>query len=171
MHSVRSVGNFFAENYSYLSNMEFTVKQTIYTHLVKLIREKKDELIQAVASAKESRDNDSKSSVGDKHETARALAQIEIDKLEVQLDKTLHQEKELSSIHPEKPHSQIESGSLVYTNQENYFISIGLGKIELEIGIFYCISLVSPVGKLLNGKKQGDKIHFNGREIEIVKVL
>jgi hypothetical protein len=147
------------------------IKQKIYTHLLQLIGEKKQELIQAIASAKESRDNDSKSSVGDKHETTRALAQIEIDKLEVQLDKTLHLEKELSMLHPEKIHTLIEPGSLVVTNHETYFISIGLGKVELGDEIYYCISLASPIGKLLHGKKVGDQIHFNGREIEVKEII
>jgi transcription elongation GreA/GreB family factor len=151
--------------------MQASIKQQLCTHLQQLIAERKRELIQAIASAKESRDNDSKSSVGDKHETSRALAQIEIDKLEVQLDKTLHLEKDLSLLHPEKVHHQVESGSMVITNHENYFISIGLGKVELAPEIFYCISLASPIGKLLYGKKIGDRIQFNGREIEVIKVL
>lgn len=143
------------------------LKKGLLTYLDQIIAKKKEELVQAIASAIESRDNDSKSSVGDKHETARALAQIEIDKLEVQLDRTLHLEKELSMLHPENIHTQIGPGSLVFTNHETYFISIGLGKIELDSEVYYCISMASPIGKLLNGKKVGDKVNFNGREIEI----
>jgi hypothetical protein len=79
-----------------------TIKQQLCKYLQQLMAEKKQELIVAIASAKESRDNDSKSSVGDKHETSRALVQVEIDKLEIQLDKTLHLEKDLSLVHPEK---------------------------------------------------------------------
>jgi transcription elongation GreA/GreB family factor len=147
------------------------IKEKLYIHLQQLIKGKIEELKKAIASAKESRDNDTKSSVGDKHETSRALIQTEIDKLEIQLDKTLHSEKELSTLHPEKKQGTVEKGSLVFTRQETYFISIGIGKVELGTDPYYCISLASPVGKLLQGKKTGDEIELNGRKIEIKEII
>ncbi len=146
-------------------------KQKLFDHIQYLLSERKEEVLQAIASAKESRDSDSKSSVGDKHETSRAQAQIEIDKLEIQLDKALHLEKEFSTIHWEKEHQQVEMGSLVFTNHENYFISVGIGKIELESETFYAISLASPMGKALQGKKSGDQLTFHERKILVKEII
>ena len=143
------------------------IKKQLKKRLLGLVEAKKTELRNEIWSAKESRDNETKSSVGDKHETSRSLVQIEIDQLEVQLDKTLQQESELSKLPTEKIHTRVEPGSLVFTNREAYFISIGLGKIEWESQVYYCISPVSPVGKLLHGKKVGEKVQFNGQEIEV----
>jgi transcription elongation GreA/GreB family factor len=146
-------------------------KQEIIQQLSHLLSKKVEELVSSINSAKESRDNDTKSSAGDKHETSRALVQIEIEKLEVQLDKTLQLQKELSSIYAEKAHQQVEPGSLVYTNHENYFISVGMGKLVVQDEIYYAISLASPLGQLLKGKVVGEKVELQGREILINKIV
>lgn len=147
------------------------LKNKIYDYLSQTLSKRIVEIQAELVSAIESRDSDTKSSVGDKHETSRALAQIEIDKLEVQLNKTNILEKELRSIDPNKKHVQVELGSLVITNQENYFISIGIGKIEVEDKIYYAISLGSPLGDVLKFKKTGEMIFFQGREIVIEEIL
>jgi len=143
------------------------LKNNLYQQLQKILSEKMESIQEALATAKESRDADTKSSAGDKHETSRALAEIEIDKLEVQLEKTTQIFKELRTIDFNKKNEQVELGSLVFTNHENYFISVGLGKIEVNGEIFYSISLASPVGTALKWKKVGDKLVFNNRELVI----
>ncbi len=147
------------------------LKNSIYQHLSKTLTPKIAALNEALVSAKESRNSDTKSSAGDKHETSRALAQIEIDKLEMQLEKTLILEKELQSIQLNKKYDKVEMGGLVITNQENYFISIGIGKIEVNDKIYYAISMNSPIGEVLKFKKVGEKISFNGREIVVEEIL
>lgn len=150
---------------------DLQIKKDLFHSIRQSLAHKIEDIENAITSATESRDNDTKSSAGDKHETSRAQAQIEIDKLEVQLNKTQVLEKELSSIQVEKEFKHIELGSLVFTNQENYFISVGLGKIELEGHVYYAISLASPVGKFLQGKKAGEKVYFLNREIIIQKIV
>jgi hypothetical protein len=147
------------------------LKTKIYHYLMQTISEKISGINEALLLARESRDSDTKSSAGDKHETSRALAQIEIDKLEVQLNKTLMLEKELRSINLNKKYDRVEMGSLVITNHEAYFISIGIGKLEVEDKIFYAISLNSPIGEVLKFKMVGDKVFFQGREIVIEEII
>lgn len=146
------------------------IKHKIYLQLQKIISDKIIGINESLSSAKESRDADTKSSAGDKHETSRALAQIEIDKLEVQLNKTLFLQKELNDIQINKSCGRVEQGSLVFTSQENYFISVALGKIEIEDQRFYAISLSSPIGKILEGKTMNDQLTFQGREIVIEQI-
>jgi len=141
------------------------LKQTLYKTLLHQLDLKIVETKLSLRSAIESRDNYTKSSAGDKHETARAMVQIEIDKSEDQLKKTIDLQSELLSLNLEKEHKKIDKGCLVVTNSETFFISIGLGKILFNESIYYAISLVSPIGALLKDKVVGDKVHFNGKEI------
>ena len=146
-------------------------KQQIISQLQEMLDSKIETAIMAIALAKESRDNDTKSSAGDKYETGRAMMQLEMDKNEAQKSKILKLKRELSQINIQKNFSKVEFGSLVVSNQENYFISIGIGKLDVENEIFYVISFASPIGKLLQHKIIGDKFQFQGKEFMIENIL
>ena len=78
--------------------------------------------------------------------------------------------KELARIDIHKVLTKVEFGSFVETNQGSYFISIGLGKIEVGGGDCFSISLASPMGKLLHHKDIGDKVRFQDRDFEIIDI-
>ncbi len=141
----------------------------VHLHLV--IDEKIIICNKAIDLAKEARDNDSKSSVGDKYETNRAMMQIELEKNNQQLAQYLKQKKELSNIDINKTFDKVEFGSLVLTNQGNYFISIGLGKVEIEDEIFYSISMASPIGQILRNRIIGDIIQFQAKSFIIEGIV
>ncbi|MCE4565357.1 GreA/GreB family elongation factor [Maribellus sp. CM-23] len=146
------------------------IKALILEELNKIIREKTDLLEQTIKAAKESRDNETKSSVGDKYETGRAMVQMELEKSQAQLAQTENLKTSLSRIDPNSRFTSIEFGSLVVTSQGTYFFSIAHGKIVLDKEVIFCLSPVSPVGKLLAGKKAGDEVQFQGKEIKIIRV-
>ncbi len=125
---------------------------------------------QAILSAKESRDSNTKSSAGDKYETGRAMMQQELDKLEHQLDQTLLLKQELSQIALGKSYEQVEQGSLVFTNQGIYFIVFGYGKLKLGEEVYYVISMASPIGQVLRGKRSGEAVEFQGRRVVISRI-
>lgn len=113
--------------------------------------------------------DDSKSTAGDKHETGRAMVHLEQEKLSQQLT-TLNELKEtLSKINPEEKHQKIQFGSFVKTNKGLFFFSIGLGRIHVEDEAIFCLSITTPLGKALVGKKEGDLSQFNGK-IEILTI-
>lgn len=147
------------------------IKKRIFTYLQNLLNEKQLTIAQAIESTKEARNSDTKSSAGDKFETGRAMMQIEIEKNEVQLNKTMNLQKELSKINISKDFNKVEYGSLVITNDGTYFIAIGIGKIELDNNVYYSISLASPMGQLLNNLHVGDKRQFQGRELFIKDII
>ena len=124
----------------------------------------------SLRSIEESRNNETKSSAGDKHNTARAMMQIEENKAKQQLIETNHIAQELQKIDIEKTTLRCQLGNLVSTTSGDYFISIGVGKIRMEERMYYCVSVNSPIGKLLLGKVKGDKVEFNGRAIEITDI-
>jgi len=145
-------------------------KQLLFQKLIELLNQKIEVLGQEIASTKASKETDTKSSAGDKFETGRAMMQMELDKNEAQLNKTQKLKKELTSINSEQKKLSVEFGSLVRTSQGNYLISVALGKIELNSETFYTISLASPIGMVLQHKKQGEFIEFQGKKIEIISV-
>jgi transcription elongation GreA/GreB family factor len=98
------------------------------------------------------------------------MMQLEIEKNALQLNKYELQKNELLKIDMYKTPEKVELGSLVFTEENTYFISIGLGKIEIEDEAIYCISLISPIGKALQNKKAGEKIDFQGKEILVTKI-
>ncbi len=147
------------------------IKEKLYQQILNILDKKIDAAKLAIEAAKESRDNETKCSVGDKYETGRTMMQLEVEKNRVQLNKTLNTKKELAQIDLKRKFEKVEYGSLVITSQGNYFISMGIGKLEVDNGHYYCISLASPVGKLLKGKKIGEKIQLQGREIAIAHIV
>ncbi|MGQ8335839.1 hypothetical protein ACUNWD_04760 [Sunxiuqinia sp. A32] len=145
-------------------------KELLLEELVKQFNQKIELLNRAIETAKESRDNETKSSVGDKYETGRAMVQMEIEKNLMQLVNLQKQKNELMKIDPDKKSNGVEFGSLVITDQGNYFFSIAYGKIEMDDNSWFCLSISSPIGKHLLGKKVGDHLMFRNQEITIKEI-
>ncbi|WP_167606913.1 3-oxoacyl-ACP synthase [Maribellus sediminis] len=133
--------------------------------------DKKIQLLhEAIAAAKESRDNETKSSVGDKYETGRAMVQMEIEKNQAQLSKTEAFKNSLTKIDSNTQVRAITFGSLVLTSQGLYFFALPYGKIEVEGTPVFCLSLASPIGQALAGKSIGESVIFQGRELKILEL-
>lgn len=147
------------------------LKKILVNHLYSILDKRIETANRDIQIAKESRDNETKSTAGDKYETGRAMVQFEIEKSNVQLSKAIQLKNELAQIDLNKKLNTVVFGSIVKTNLENYFISIGLGAISVQQETFYAISLASPIGKVLNRKKVGDKVDFLGKEIIINEIL
>jgi transcription elongation GreA/GreB family factor len=147
------------------------LKLLILNRLKEMVNEKAAIIKTEIELAIETRDSETKNSTGDKYETTREMMQLEVEKNLVQLNKFEILKNELSKIDIYKNHKCVEFGSLVSTNENLYYISIGLGKIEIENEAVFCISLNSPIGKLLKKKKIGDEIHFQGKEISITNII
>ena len=118
----------------------------------------------------ESRDEETKSTMGDKYETGRAMVEMEMDKLQEQLDLLMRHKKALSNIKSDAVFDRVDFGSLVETNMGKYFVSIAWGALKLEDDKIFCISLISPLGQVLRDKRVGDVISFQGREISILSI-
>ncbi len=152
-------------------NIQNSIKDSLIQFIIESLSSKVTDLENSVTSIKESRDSDTKSSAGDKFETSRAMAQMEMENYELQLSKTKKQINEINQISLIATHQKVKLGSLVQCNNGNYFISIAYGKICIENKNYYAISLVSPIGQLLKDKKIGESIHFNGKAISIEHIV
>jgi transcription elongation GreA/GreB family factor len=144
-----------------------STKSQIQANLRSILENTLEEARREYLLAKESRDSDTKSSAGDKFETGREMMQREMDKLSALVDNTLNSIAKLDRIADLPASVVITEGSLVETDQETYFISIGYGKLDT----IYAISIESPLGLELKGKRVGDRIEMRGRNITIKSIL
>ena len=145
-------------------------KKEICEQLQAMLAAKAAEALQMLATLKESRDGETKSSAGDKYETARAMTQIEMEKTEVQLENIRLLQHDLSRIDLDQPYNTVETGSLVITGEGKYFISVGIGKVIVGNETVYVISAASPLGRFLSGKSAGDQGTFQGKEFRIQSI-
>ncbi|HRD53417.1 MAG TPA: 3-oxoacyl-ACP synthase [Flavobacteriales bacterium] len=143
------------------------VKAAVVAHLNKLVEQRIRSLKDELANTLQARNSDTKSSAGDKHEVGRAMVQQELDQLEAQLTKSQAMQQELARVPLDRGYELVAFGSLVRTDQGDYFMAIGLGAVECDGETCYAISLASPIGKALKDKRVGDAIDFNGKQITV----
>jgi transcription elongation GreA/GreB family factor len=145
-------------------------KQKILDTMLEILEERISVAKASLEDMRALRDQETKSSAGDKYETGRSLVQMEMHKIDEQLDQYFKMQQALNQIQPESRQDHVDFGSLVYTNNGLYFMSIGLGPIELDGDKIFCISMASPIGKSILNKKQGDTIDFQNKKIAILEV-
>ena len=114
--------------------------------------------------------SETKSSAGDKHETGRAMLQLEREKLGQQLAEAEKMRQFLSKVVLERNSTSVGLGSWVQTSKADYFLAISAGMYKGPDSSVYCISAETPIGKLLIGKFAGDTFVFKNEEIKILKV-
>jgi transcription elongation GreA/GreB family factor len=143
------------------------IKERLYQHCVEFIDKRIAGAREAIQIAQDSANEETKSSAGDKYETGRAMAQLEIEKNATQLEEALKQKKILDSIDISLKPAKIQSGSLVTTSNGNFFIAISVGLIVIEQQQFAVVSAQSPIGAKLIGLKTGDSVAFANKEYSI----
>lgn len=142
------------------------IKQALFNKCKSLVEERIRSIQEAITASREAANSETKSSAGDKHETGRAMMQLEQEKLQAQHADIDMQANLLAKLNL-NPSSKIIHGSLVYTNIGNFFISISAGKAEVNGKTYFFISPSAPIASAFLGAKVKDKIIFNGKEILI----
>lgn len=143
-------------------------QQLVKKELLSILEQKKASILLIQQSTVHS--NDAKSSAGDKHETGVAMAHLEQEKIGKQLQLV---ESMLSTVNKLTPLAspKIQPGNLIHTSSGWYFLSVGLGKIEVDEKTIYCLSSQSPIGQLLLGKQANDQIRWQDKIITILEIL
>lgn len=137
------------------------IKQQIHAHYINTINSKVLMLQQTLADLKESGSNETKSTAGDKHETALAMLQIEQANTRGQLQEALEQRSALVTINPDIITKKVLPGSYVKTNKGNFYISIALGKLIIGGESVMAISPHSPLGAKLMSSCINDTVRIN----------
>lgn len=145
-------------------------KRLLYDALLHRVMEQLTALQEAIKETQASANEDTKSSAGDKYETGRAMAQLEIEKLMGQLQekKLAHQ---LLSRLPQNAKDTAEPGAVVHTNIGTFYISINGGEVVIAGKKLISISPASPLAKTILGKIAGEKCSFNQKVISIISII
>ena len=123
-----------------------------------------------LAGIQASRENETKSSVGDKYETGRAMLHREEAQAHRQLLQALEDRRELNALKSDGVSDRVQRGSLVVTDRGSYYLAVGLGKVKVDGQLYFCVSAQSPIGRELLNREVGDVIAFNGTRQTIREV-
>lgn len=131
------------------------------------LQRKIDEVHTAIRDAQQSANEETKSSAGDKYETGRAMAQLEIEKLSAQLSVLQNQMQEVVRTNPDVTSISVGVGSLVYTDQALFFIATNAGEFTVRGKKVFAISPQAPLAQKMLGRAAGEVINMNGRQFTI----
>ena len=70
-----------------------------------------------------------------------------------------------------KSGGKVGFGSLVITNQQNFFVAASIGEFKMEDHNFFIISAQTPIFKEMEGKAVGETFEFRGRKYKIKEIL
>lgn len=147
------------------------IKSSLYQLCLNFIKERIETAEFALKQAREASNDDTKSSAGDKYETSREMMQQDIDRNKRLLIDAEDNQRVLLSLKESPSSVTARNGSLIYTNQSNFYLSISAGQLHLDKDTYFAISAVSPIGKLLLGKRNGDHFEFNGKKYTIKDIV
>lgn len=146
------------------------LKEQLYIQCIEYLRRMEADIRLAISEAQEAANSDTKSSAGDKFETGRESMQQEIDLNLTRLHELNKQKIALENIIPAQKGPVIMPGSLVRTNNGNYYIAISARQLKADGVTYFAISLSSPIGEKMAGRKAGDSFEMNGKKYIIESV-
>lgn len=145
-------------------------KEKLYKACEAYLQKRFDAIDTRLNDLKDSMEAETKSSVGDKYETGRAMLHLEKDKQMQQLAVLLESKKILNLISFNSVLEEVGQGALVRTNQGAFYIAISAGKLMVGGEEFFSITLASPIGQLLFGKRAGDAFDFRDKKYVVEEV-
>lgn len=148
-----------------------TLKEKLLKQCEVFLNERLETIEHIIRDIQNSLQSETKSSAGDKHETGRAMLQLEREKAGQQLAEVQKQKEILKRINPASKSQNIALGSIVYTTNANYFIGISAGEIVIDDDKFYAISPATPIAQLLLSKSKGDQVNFRDSNFSISNIL
>ena len=135
-------------------------KSVVIAELDKQLLSKLSYLMTNLKQAIDSRNSDTKSSAGDKFETSREMAQIEIQKIETEISKTQQFFTDLAS----------KASQLIITDKGAFLISIPFGKVMVNTTEVFCISNSAPITKQLVNTEISANFEYRGVTYNILDI-
>lgn len=126
---------------------------------------------QAIEDAQKASTDDTKSSAGDKYETGREMMQQETNRNMAQLNEANKLKVALNKISPGIVSPKAIAGSVVLTDNGNFYLAISAGLLNTSAGQYFAVSPASPLGLKLLGVKEGDEFKLNDKTYHIKKVV
>ena len=143
------------------------LKEALYAECLSFVDTRLQTIQSTIARLQHALLSETKSSAGDKHETGRAMLQLEREKTGHQLAEIQKVKAILTKVDVSNNSKTIGLGSLVNTSKANYFLAISVGEIRIDSQVFFAISMETPIAQLLKGKTAKDQIEFRNEIITI----
>ena len=147
------------------------LKKQLYNLCHDFVENRRRIVQNTINEIQESLTSETKSSAGDKHETGRAMLQLEREKAGHQLSEIEKLTESLSKIDTTFTSKTVGLGSVVYTTQANYFIAISAGEIEFDGRKFFAISPYTPIALKLMGKSVDDLVVFREQKFVVKEIF
>jgi hypothetical protein len=151
--------------------LQLKIKEALFSQCKSFVNRRLQTVEAMLSSNQKALQSETKSSAGDKHETGRAMLQLEMEKAGQQLAGIVQMKEILAKMNISKTSKNACLGSLILTAKVSYFLSISAGQLVVADKSYFAISVSSPMGKLLLGKQEKEVISFNGKTIEIIGIV
>jgi hypothetical protein len=145
------------------------LKEKLIQHIRLGLEEKLQRAKANFESVRESLDSEGKSTAGDKHETGRAMVQMELE----QAGKIIRESEEMTANFNKlnfSPGQTASAGSLVHTDKGIFFLGVPLGKISFEDQTVFCVGGLAPLFQVFIGKKEGEELSFGQQRYLVQKI-
>lgn len=146
------------------------VKIELFNQCKEFVNKRLQTVEEIISSNQKALQSETKSSAGDKHETGRAMLQLEMEKASQQLAGISVMNQILSKIDASKTSEIAHLGSVIITDKANYFLSVSAGKLTAFGKDYFAVSVLSPIGKILLGKKVNDTYLFNKMNYKVLLI-
>jgi transcription elongation GreA/GreB family factor len=145
-------------------------KSFLLEHLIETIKQKMDTVQEAINLVQQSANQETKSTAGDKYETARAMAQNERDILMRQFLQIKSDYTTLQQLDIRQKSDRVTPGTLTTTTFGTLFLSVSIGLVTWEGEKVMVVSPASPVGKAIMGKQEGEYFIFQGKNHQVIRI-
>jgi transcription elongation GreA/GreB family factor len=146
------------------------LKESLYQQCLDYVQKRMDAAEQGIKEAQQAAKDDTKSSAGDKYETGREMAQQETNRNMAQLNEANKLKVALNTINILGSSTVAEPGSVVITNNGNFYLAISAGSVVVDDITYFAVSPASPVGLQLKGQKTGGEFSLNGKNYQIISI-
>jgi transcription elongation GreA/GreB family factor len=146
------------------------IKNKLYLKCLEILKQQIEKYQREIDVVKEALENESGQS--DNEDGGKGEMLNEIEKYAGYIETSERTKEQLKRIDVSQEHTVIGSGSLVETEKNFFFITVALGKLDLDDNKnYYSISTDAPIYEHLKGRKAGDSFSFNNMSYKIVNVL
>ncbi len=153
-----------------INHNELLMKKQLLEKIKQIIEQRMNTSFEAMEAAKNSANEEGKSSAGDKYETARAMGQLDREMNGRMYEQAQQERISLDKIDPNVNFSKVAFGALVETTMGHFFVSVGVGIIVFEGKNIMAISPQSPIGQVITGKIAGESFDFRETKQKVMAV-
>jgi transcription elongation GreA/GreB family factor len=147
------------------------LKKELYNQCLDYVQKCMEAAQLAINEAQKASNDDTKSSAGDKYETGREMMQQETNRNMAQLNEANKLKIILNKINPDSVSYKAETGSVVITDNGNFYIAISAGVLKVSEVTYFAVSPASPIGSRLMGQREGDEFKLNDKIYLIKQII